>query len=242
MGVRAGRVAAVREVGARRAVCAALAMLWAVGAMALGPGPALGHEQHNHESGHESGHDSGQAGAAQPAESADALAGAAAEPFPVDIGGDFALVDQTGKAVTDADFRGRFMLIFFGYAQCDSICPVGLKRMTQAVDLLGERGERVQPILITVDPENDTPEALAAYVPTIHPRLLGLTGAPEAVAAAMKSYKVSAKPMGESWKGTPVISHGSYIYLMGPDGELLTILPPVFSSEAMAGIIARYLG
>ena len=68
MGVRAGRVAAVRAV---RAACAALTLLWAVGAMALGPGPALGHEQHNHESGHESGHDSGQAGAAQPAESAD---------------------------------------------------------------------------------------------------------------------------------------------------------------------------
>jgi len=203
--------------------------------MAVGPGPALGHEQHKH--------DSGQAGAAQPSENADAPAGGgAAEPFPVDIGGAFALVDHTGKAVTDADFRGRFMLIFFGYAQCDSICPVGLKRMTEAVDLLGQRGERVQPILITVDPERDTPEALAAHLPTIHPRLLGLTGAPEAIAAAMKSYKVNAKPMGESWKGTPVISHGSYIYLMGPDGELLTILPPVFSSEAMAGIIARYLG
>lgn len=158
------------------------------------------------------------------------------------VGGPFELVDQAGERRRDSDFRGRYMLVFFGYAQCDSICPVGLKRMTEAVDLLGDRGEQVQPILITVDPENDTPEALADYLPSIHPRLLGLTGAPAAVEAAMKSYQVNAKRVGDSWKGTPVISHGSYIYLMGPEGELLTILPPVFSSEAMAGIIGRYLG
>jgi protein SCO1/2 len=113
--------------------------------------------------------------------------------------------------------------------------------MTEAVDLLGEQGEQVQPILITVDPKNDTPKILAAYLPTVHPRLVGLTGKPVAIEAAMKSYKVNAKPMGQSWKGTPVISHGSYIYLMGPDGALLSILPPVLSAEAMAGIIARYL-
>jgi len=207
---------------------AALSIAVAVGA------PALAHDKHEHA-----------AAPAEPAEPAEAAEpssqGAPAEPFPVDIGGDFALVDHTGKPVTDADYRGRYMLVFFGYAQCDSICPVGLKRMAEAVDLLGEDGAQVQPILITVDPEHDTPEALAAHLPTIHPRLVGLTGTPEAVAAAMKSYKVSAKPMGQSWKGTPVISHGSYIYLMGPDGALLSVLPPVLSSEAMAGIIRRYL-
>lgn len=166
---------------------------------------------------------------------------AAPEPFPLDIGGDFALVDHTGRPVTEADYRGRFMLVFFGYARCDSICPVGLKRMTEAVGLLGEPGEQVQPILITVDPEHDTPEVLVDYLPALHPRLVGLTGTREAVAAAMKSYKVNARLVGQSWKGTPRISHGSYIYLMGPDGALLSVLPPVLSSEAMAGIITRYL-
>lgn len=213
---------------------AALVTLLATVLAVTGAGPALGHEKHK-------------AGKA-PAEAVEASEvvdpsseGAAAEPFPVDIGGAFALVDHTGKPVTDADFRGRYMLVFFGYAQCDSICPVGLKHMTEAVDLLGEPGEQVQPILITVDPKNDTPEVLAAQLPAVHPRLVGLTGKPAAVEAAMKSYKVNAKLMGQSWKGTPVISHGSYIYLMGPDGALLSILPPVLSSEAMAGIIARYL-
>jgi len=203
-------------------------------ALAAAAGPAWGHEQHKHDA------DEDTAG-----ETTEALDPAAESPtmelFPADIGGSFALIDQTGRAVTDADFRGHYMLIFFGYAQCDSICPVGLKRMAEAIDLLGAPGERVQPILITVDPENDTPEVLAAFVPTIHPRLVGLTGDADAVAAAMHSYKVSAKLLGQSWKGTPVISHGSYIYLMGPEGQLLTVLPPVFSSEAVAGIIARYL-
>jgi protein SCO1/2 len=207
--------------GIARVFAAALVMLLAV----AGAGPALGHEGHKQDK--------------APAEAAEAPE--VAEPFPVDIGGPFALIDHTGKSVTDADFRGRYMLIFFGYAQCDSICPVVLKHMTEAVDLLGEQGEQVQPILITVDPKNDTPKILAAHLPTVHPRLVGLTGKPAAIEAAMKSYKVNARPMGQSWKGTPVISHGSYIYLMGPDGALLSILPPVLSAEAMAGIIARYI-
>lgn len=208
-------------------------LLAALIAMA-GAGPALGHDKEQHGEPADEALESPEA--AEPSSQ-----GSAAEPFPIDISGAFALVDHTGKSVTDADFRGGYMLVFFGYARCESICPVGLKRMTEAVDLLGEPGDRVQPILITVDPENDTPEVLAAQLPSIHPRLVGLTGKADAVAAAMKSFKINAKLMGQSWKGTPVISHGSYIYLMGPDGALLSILPPVLSSEAMSGIITKYL-
>ncbi len=215
------------------AIAGALAAVLAV----AGAGPALGHDKSKHVDPPADGADA----AAPPEVAEPAAEGAAPEPFPVDIGGEFALVDHTGTPVTDADYRGRFMLVFFGYARCDSICPVGLKRMTEAVDLLGEPGERVQPLLITIDPENDTPEVLADHLLRLHPRLVGLTGTTEAVSAAMKSYKVNAKLVGQSWKGTPRISHGSYIYLMGPDGALLSILPPVLSSEAMAGIITRYL-
>lgn len=215
----------------------AVAVLLAAAFLAWGAGPERAAAHENHEHGEAPAAETSAAGgdAAPAPEEADF------EPFPADIGGAFALIDQNGRAVTDADFRGRYMLIFFGYAQCESICPVGLKRMTEALDLLGERGEAVQPLLITVDPENDTPEALAAHLPTVHPRLLGLTGTPEAIAAAQKSYKVNSKRIGQSWKGNPVISHGSYIYLMGRDGELLTVLPPVLSSKSMAEIIGRYL-
>ena len=176
------------------------------------------------------------AGAAQPA------GRAAPAPLPLDLGGPFALVDHTGRAVSDEDFRGRFMLVFFGYANCPGICPTGLRAMTEAVDLLGEKGEAVAPILITVDPAHDTPANLAPAVAKIHPRLIGLTGTLEALSATAKAYKVSAKPAGRSWQGTQIIDHGSFIYLMGPDGKFLTLFPPVMAPDAMAAAIGRYLG
>ena len=162
--------------------------------------------------------------------------------LPVDLGGPFALMDHTGRAVSDEDFRGRFVLVFFGYANCPGICPIGLRAMTEAVDLLGERGEHVVPLLISVDPAHDTPANLAPAVAKIHPRLIGLTGTHEALSATAEAYKVSAKPAGRSWKGTQIIDHGSFIYLMSPDGKFLTLFPPVMSPDAMAAAIGRYLG
>ncbi len=171
-------------------------------------------------------------------------AGAAAQAgaLPLDLGGPFALVDHSGRAVSDEEFRGRFMLVFFGYANCPGICPTGLRAMTEALDFLGEKGERVVPLLITVDPKHDTPENLAPAVAKIHPRLIGLTGSLEALSAAAKAYKVSAKLAGRSWKGTQIIDHGSFVYLMGPDGKFLTLFPPVMAPDAMAAAIGRYLG
>ncbi len=170
-------------------------------------------------------------------------AGAAAQPaaLPLDLGGPFALVDHSGRAGSDEDFRGRFMLVFFGYANCPGICPTGLRAMTEALDFLGEKGERVVPLLITVDPKHDTPENLAPAVAKIHPRLIGLTGSLEALSAAAKAYKVSAKPAGRSWQGIQIIDHGSFVYLMGPDGKFLTLFPPVMTPDAMAEAIGRYL-
>ncbi len=170
-------------------------------------------------------------------------AGAAAQPaaLPLDLGGPFALVDHTGRAVSDEDFRGRFMLVFFGYANCPGICPIGLRTMVEAVDLLGEGGARVVPLLITVDPAHDTPANLAPAVAKIHPRLIGLTGSLEALSATAKAYKVSAKPAGRSWQGVDLFDHGSFIYLMGPDGKFLTLFPPNLPPDAMAAAIGRYL-
>ena len=105
-------------------------------------------------------------------------------------------------------------MVFFGYANCPAICPVGLRHMTEALDILSESGGNVQPILITVDPEYDTPEALAERLPKIHPRLVGLTGTPDALKAARRSYKVEANPTGRSSNGTTFFRHGTFIYLM----------------------------
>ncbi len=175
------------------------------------------------------------------ADPAEAAALAAPSPFPVTIAARFDLVDQTGARRTEADFAGRPMLLFFGYAQCEAICSVALPRMAETLDLLGDRAAEVAPVLITVDPARDTPEALAAAAPRIHPRLVALTGDETALAAARGAFQVSAEVAFEDPAGQPVYSHGSFIYLVGADGKVLTLLPPVLGSERMAEIVASYL-
>ena len=111
-----------------------------------------------------------------------------------DIGGPFSLVDHEGRPVTQDSFKGRFMLVYFGYTFCPDICPTTLTEMGGALDILGEAGTPVTPVFITVDPERDRPEPLKEYLAFFHPRLVGLTGTPKQVAAAAKAYKVfSAK-------------------------------------------------
>ncbi len=163
------------------------------------------------------------------------------EPPPLDIGGPFALIDHQGNAVTDRDFHGRFLLLFFGYANCSSVCPIGLRHMTEALDLLGDKGGAVVPVLITVDPERDTVETLGPALAKIHPRLIGLTGSTERLAAARRAYRVGAKMTGRELTGGALFEHGSFIYLMGPDGKFLTLFPPVMPPAALAAAIARYL-
>ena len=102
------------------------------------------------------------------------------------IGGPFTLVDQTGKTVTDQDFRGRYMLVFFGFTHCPDICPAELQVMSAALDALGPKADSVVPIFITLDPERDTQAAMAAYVKNFGPRFVGLTGSSEQIAAAAK--------------------------------------------------------
>src|SRR5918996_3071934 len=101
----------------------------------------------------------------------------------VQIGGPFALVDHTGHTVTDADYRGKLMLVFFGFTHCPDVCPTTLQEIASALDVLGDEAGRVQPLFITVDPERDTPEVMAGYVDLFHPGIVGLTGTPEQVAS-----------------------------------------------------------
>lgn len=164
-----------------------------------------------------------------------------AAPLPFDVGGPFSLIDHHGTPRTDQDFRGKFMLVFFGYANCQSICPVGLRRMTAAMDSLGTAGENIQPLLISVDAAHDTPETMRNEVPKVHPRLIGLTGTDEQLKAAAKAYQVETKKVSETADGKPVFAHGSFIYLMRPDGKLATIIPPVLGDDHMAGIMRRYV-
>ena len=161
--------------------------------------------------------------------------------FPVDIGGSFELVDHFGNARGSGDFEGAYPLIFFGYARCESICPVALRTMLEAVDLMAEDGRRIQPVLITIDPEGEPPEVLKPAVEDIHPRLLGLTGTKDQIAAVQKSFHVNSELVGTNIKGNKVFAHGSYVYLMDPKGDFLTLLPPILDAATMAEKLKGYL-
>jgi len=156
------------------------------------------------------------------------------------IGGPFTLTDHTGRRVSDADFRGKFMLVLFGFTYCPDVCPSSLQVMAAALDRLGPKAERIVPILITVDPERDTPRQLAAYVASFHPRLIGLTGSPAEVEAAQKAYRVYVRkvPDPKSTAGYN-LDHSAFVYLMGPDGTYRTHFGPATSLDAMADRLAR---
>ena len=139
------------------------------------------------------------------------------------VGGPFSLVGADGKTVTDTDFRGRYMLVFFGFTHCPDICPAELQVIAQALDKLGDKGKKVVPVFITLDPERDTPQAMADYVKSFGPNFVGLTGSPEAIAAAAKAYRVAfAKGENKESAGDYSVDHSALVYLMDPDGKYVT--------------------
>ena len=155
------------------------------------------------------------------------------------VGGPFTLTDQHGKEVTEQDFAGRHMLIYFGYTYCPDFCPMSLSNMTQALDLLPpEQAEQVVPILITVDPERDTVEQLAEYAPLFHPRLVALTGTPEQTKEAAKAYRVYFSKAGNVDGSDYLMDHSTFIYLMGPDGQYLRHFSHSATPEEIAAGIA----
>ena len=162
-------------------------------------------------------------------------------PFPVDIRAEFDLIDQDGRAVTQADFAGKPMAIFFGYANCEAICSVALPRLGQALDLLGYEADKLTPLLITVDPDRDTPETMGPALSKWHPRLRGLTGSEVALAAARDAFQVESEKVFEDPEGNPVYAHGSFIYFIGADGKVRTIMPPILGPERMAEVMSSYL-
>lgn len=165
------------------------------------------------------------------------------DPLATQFGGPFALTDHTGERVTDADYRGRFMLVYFGFTRCADTCPVDLPVIAKALDLLGPLADKVAPLFISVDPVNDAPAVMAAYVENLHPRLIGLSGSEAEIAAAARAYKVHRRKLTQAHHGHGeyTIDHGSLTYLMGPDGHFLTLLPHRTSAERMTAVLRKYL-
>jgi protein SCO1/2 len=155
-----------------------------------------------------------------------------------DIGGHFELVNGDGATVTEQDFAGRFMLIYFGYTYCPDVCPTELQVMASALDRLApEVAERIVPVFISIDPERDTPEVVGDYVALFHPRMVGLTGSERQVSQAAKAWRVYYSKVEDPEASDYLMNHSSFIYLMGPDGGLLTI----YRHDATAGQIAESL-
>jgi protein SCO1/2 len=158
------------------------------------------------------------------------------------IGGPFTLVDQTGKTVTDQDFRGRYMLVFFGFTHCPDICPAELQVMSAALDALGPKADSVVPIFITLDPERDTQAAMGAYVKNFGPRFVGLTGSSEQIAAAAKAYRVAySKFQQDKTSSDYSIDHSALVYLMGKNGEYITHFAYGTPASQMTETLRRYL-
>jgi protein SCO1/2 len=158
------------------------------------------------------------------------------------IGGPFTLVDQHGKTVTEQDFRGRFMLVFFGFTHCPDICPAELQVISASLDELGPKADGVIPIFITLDPERDTPQVMADYVKNFNPRLIGLTGSTEAISEAAKAYRVAfSKFQEDKSKSDYSIDHSALVYFMGKDGEYITHFAYGTPAAKMTETLRRYL-
>ncbi len=160
----------------------------------------------------------------------------------VAIGGPFRLQDGDGKVVTDADFRGRWMLVYFGYTRCPDACPTALQDMANALDGLtpAERA-KVAALFITVDPERDTPAVVQDYVRAFNAPITGLSGTPEQVAAAAKAYRVyyAKHPRTD---GDYEMDHSSIIYVMDPRGEFVANFTQESAPDAIAAKLRTLIG
>jgi cytochrome oxidase Cu insertion factor (SCO1/SenC/PrrC family) len=151
------------------------------------------------------------------------------------IGGPFALTDQNGQRVTDGQFRGRFMLVYFGYTHCPDVCPLGLETITQALsEVPAASAQRVQPIFITLDPERDTAAVLKDYITSFDPRLVALTGSPAEIEAVLKAYRVYSRKADAQAGGEYLMDHSTFTYVMGPDGGYATHFSHGTTPEEMA--------
>jgi cytochrome oxidase Cu insertion factor (SCO1/SenC/PrrC family) len=153
------------------------------------------------------------------------------------VGGPFRLTDQAGAVKTDRDFHGRYQLIYFGYSFCPDVCPTTLAVIGQALDKLGSEGKRVTPIFITIDPERDTPKVLVDYMKAFGPQFVGLTGSPDQIKQVEKEYRVYAlkKPIDPAHPERGYgMDHSSVIYLMGPDGRLVSFYDEAISADDLA--------
>jgi len=162
---------------------------------------------------------------------------------PVGIGGPFRLQDGSGKPVTDKDFRGKYLLVYFGYTFCPDVCPTTLNAVADAMDKLGPSASRIQPLFITVDPKRDTPAVVKLYTAAFGPSIEGLTGTPEEIATVTKEYRVYyAEHRTGPGPNDYSMDHSSVLYLMSPDGGFIAPVRADQSGDEIAANLKKLMG
>ena len=161
------------------------------------------------------------------------------------IGGPFSLTDQNGRTVTDRSFAGKYRIVYFGYTFCPDVCPVDVQTIGAGLKAFEARDPAkaagIVPIFITVDPERDTPAVIREFVGNFHPRRVGLTGSPEAIAATAKAYGVYFAKQKPGPGGGYIMDHSRQAYLMGRDGKPLALLPVEQGAEKVADELQRWV-
>ncbi|WBL78528.1 SCO family protein [Bradyrhizobium xenonodulans] len=169
-----------------------------------------------------------------------AMGGVSKVAQPAAIGGPFQLTDQTGKAVTDKDLKGKPTLIFFGYTHCPDVCPTSLFEISEVLRAMGKDADKVNAVFISVDPERDTPATMKDYLSSFDPHLEGLSGDPAETAKVITSYRVYAKKV-PTKDGDYTMDHTALIYLMDRDGRFVSPFNLKRTPEEAAADLKRYL-
>jgi protein SCO1/2 len=157
------------------------------------------------------------------------------------VGGPFTLIDHNGHRRTDADFRGKLLLIYFGFTSCSDVCPIDLQAIAGAIDKLGPMGAAVQPLFITINPELDRPEQLKSYVALFHPRMIGLTGDRRQIRDVTQAYKVYFAKTVPGVRADPNVDHSSLIYLVNDRGQYVGYFPPGTPTDRMVEVLRPLL-
>lgn len=157
------------------------------------------------------------------------------------IGGAFTLTNQNGEQISNTDFSGKFMLVYFGYSFCPDVCPADLLTITSAMQALGEDADNIAPIFITIDPERDTVEQLHLYMQNFDPRITALTGSAEEIADAAKAYRVYYQEAESEDTEQYLMDHTAITYLMDKNGKYLSHFPHGTDSTVMAEKLQNYI-
>jgi protein SCO1/2 len=160
--------------------------------------------------------------------------------MPSAIGGQFRLVDQNSRPLTDQDLKGQPFLVFFGFTHCPDVCPTTLFEVSEVLRALGPEGKGVRALFVTVDPERDTPEKLKDYLSSFDPRVIGVTGDAEAIAAMEKAYRVYAKKVPLDG-GNYTMDHTAIVYLMDKTGRFVAPFNLKRRPEEAAADLKRFL-